>query len=612
MKISFKEWCLFAVLALMCFFTWLHLGYPQFSFIHLSLNRTQVLEKAKDYLVSRSIDTQDYSRVVAFSMDEWQDRYLQRTLGFRQEEDFLSRHDYELFHWKVRFFKEFEKEEFILTISPRTGEVLSFRHLIDDIALRETVDRTIAKKRAEEFLKDFYEVDWTDFDFHEEKAKRLENRVDYSFSWERKDVYVPLQKDQGGAKLLIGATVSGNGVREFYKNNLDVPEKFRREIENQLAIGEYLYGFYLILYIFLLGCSIYLVIKKGQDLASRLSKRFFLSIAIFLLTFNLLSIVNNIPYIAIHYRTSVSLASFMGIFTLRKVMDALLLSFAFVLPGIAGESLRLRAFPNRPYSAFTHYLRTTFFSRHVSAYLLFGYILFFILLGVQSGLFFIGQEIAGVWKEWIWLNQISSAYVPFLSAFALAISASVNEEVTFRLFGISLGKKYLKNTALAIFLTSCLWGIGHSTYAIFPVWFRGIEVGILGLIYGFIFVRYGLLPLVAAHYLFDIFWGVAGYLLGGTSWFLFVSAVFVLSIPLLLAVVCYFMNQREDYKESQKSIRSKLTPIQQYNLGVLTAYMYAKKSQGKSQQAIREELIAHEWDTELVDLALAGLFGKQT
>ncbi|MFH0826557.1 MAG: CPBP family intramembrane glutamic endopeptidase [Candidatus Omnitrophota bacterium] len=612
MKVSLKEWFLFVVLALLCFFVWLHLGYPQFSFIHLSLNRTQAFAKAKEYLASRSIDTQNYSRIVAFSMDDWQDRYLQRTLGFRQEEDFLKRCGYELFHWKVRFFREFEKEEFILTISPKTGEVLSFRHLIEDIALRETVDKAIAKKRAEEFLKDFYGVNWDDYDFHEEKAKRLENRVDYSFSWERKDVYVPWQKEQGGAKLLIGATVSGNGVREFYKFNLDVPEKFRREIENQLALGEYLYGFYLILYVFLLGCSIYLVIKKGQDLASRLSKRFFLSLALFLLTFNLLSILNNAPYMAIHYRTSVSFASFMGIFTMRKVMDALLLSFAFVLPGIAGESLRLRAFPNRPYSAFNHYLRTTFFSRRVSHCLLFGYVLFLILLGVQSGLFFIGQKTVGVWKEWIWLNQISSAYVPFLSAFVLAITASVNEEVTFRLFGISLGKKYLKNTALAIFLISCLWGIGHSTYAVFPVWFRGIEVGILGLIYGFIFVRYGLLPLIVAHYLFDVFWGVAAYLLGETSWLLFVSAAFVLSIPLLLAIVCYFMNQKEDYKESEKSLRNKLAPIQQYNLGVLTAYMGAKKAQGQSRQAIREELIAHEWDTELVDLALAELFGSQT
>jgi len=612
MKISFKEWCLFVVIALLCLCAWLNLGYPQFSFIHLSLNRTQALTKAKEYLASRSIDTQNYSRIVAFSMDEWQDRYLQRTLGFRQEEAFLNRHGYELFHWKVRFFREFEKEEFILTISPRSGEVLSFKHLIEDIELRETFKKAIAKTQAEEFLKDFYRVDWRDYDFHEEKAKRLENRVDYSFSWERKDVYVPWQKEQGGAKLLIGATVSGNEVREFFKFNLDVPEKFRREIENQLALGEYLYGFYLILYIFLLGCSIYLVIKKGQDLASRLSKRFFLSLALFLLTFNLLSILNNTPYMAIHYRTSVSFMSFMGIFTIRKVMDALLLSFAFVLPGIAGESLRLRVFPDSPYSAFTHYLRTTFFSRSVSHCLLFGYVLFFILLGVQSSLFFIGQKTLGVWKEWIWLNQISSAYVPFLSAFVLAITASINEEVTFRLFGISLGKKYLKNTAWAIFLTSCLWGIGHSTYAIFPVWFRSIEVGILGLIYGFIFVRYGLLTLIVAHYLFDVFWGVAGYIFGETSALLFVTGAFVLSIPLLLAVVCYFMNQKEDYKKSQKSIRGKLTPIQQYNLGVLTAYMYAKKSQGQSQQAIREELIAHEWDAELVDLALVELFGSQT
>ncbi|MFH1458401.1 MAG: CPBP family intramembrane glutamic endopeptidase [Candidatus Omnitrophota bacterium] len=608
MKISVKEWCLFIALALLSFWMWLNLGYPQFSFIHSSLNRAQALSKANEYLRSQGVDTERYSRAIAFTMDVWQDRYLQKTLGFRQEEDFLSRHRYELFHWKVRFFREFEKEEFILTISPRTKEVLSFRHLIEDIAPRETVDKGTAKARAEEFLRDFYKVNWSDYDFHEEKIKRLENRVDYSFSWERKDVYVPWRKHQGGAKLLIGAIVSGDEVREFYKNNLDVPEKFRRDIENQLAFGEYIYGLYFLMYIFLLGCSVYLVLKKRQDLLSRTAKRFFLTLALFLLIVNLSSILNNIQNVIIHYRTGISFTSFMGIATLKEIFDMVFLSFAFVLPGIAGESLRLNVFPNKPACAFIPCHRKTFFSRNVSRCILFGYVLFFILAGAQSGLFFIGQKTMGVWKEWIRINQLSSAYIPFLSAFAMGLTASVNEEVTFRLFGISLGKKYLKNTALAIFLTSCLWGIGHSTYAVFPVWFRAIEVGILGIIYGIIFVRYGLLPLIVAHYLFDVFWGVAGNLLGGTSRFLFVGAAFVLSIPLLLAVVCYLMNQKEDTKESQKYMRNKLTPIQQHNLGVLMTYISAKESQGQSPQIIREELIAHEWDTELVDLAMAELF----
>ena len=215
----------------------------------------------------------------------------------------------------------------------------------------------------------------------------------------------------------------------------------------------------------------------------------------------------------------------------------------------------------------------------------------------------------GVWKEWVRLSEISSAYVPFLSAFAVAITAGVNEEVTFRLFGISLGKKYLKNTALAILLTSCLWGIGHTTYAIFPVWFRGIEVTILGIIYGFIFVRYGLLPLIVAHYLFDAFFGVAGYLIGKTTLFLSAAASLILLIPLALALACYLANQKKEERSGVSSVLSRLNSVQKYNLEILVTFISKERSQGQTSEGIRKNLMAADWDVELIDLALSRVFG---
>ena len=46
------------------------------------------------------------------------------------------------------------------------------------------------------------------------------------------------------------------------------------------------------------------------------------------------------------------------------------------------------------------------------------------------------------------MAYFSSAYIPLLSAFAIGFTASFNEEVIFRLFGISLTKKYLLPTTL--------------------------------------------------------------------------------------------------------------------------------------------------------------------
>ena len=608
MKISLKEWSVFILAAVLCFVLWFRLGYPQFSFLNLTVTKSEALEKAENYLHSRGIEAREYSKAVVISSDPWADRYLQKTLGFKQEEVFFKKHHYELFYWAIRFFKPFEKEEFLLCISAGTGEVLSFKHSIEDIAKRPTVGEDAARSQAEVFLKDFYGVNPLDYVFHEQKIKSFDFRTDYSFSWEKKDAYVPWKEQEGNAKLLMGATVSGDEIREFYKNNLDIPEKFRRHVERQMVSGESLFIFYFLTYIFLLGCSVVILLKRRNHIVTHLCKKWFLGLAIFLVCVNGLSLLNNIQTIVMNYPTSASFASFMGAQFLREAINMIFLSFAFVIPGLAGESLRLEVFPHKPYSGFTQYLKTTFLSRGSSRYVLLGYVLFIITLGLQSGLFAIGQKAAGVWKESIRLTQFSSAWVPFFSAFAVGITASLTEEVTFRLFGISLAKKYLKNTALAVLFISLLWGIGHSAYAIFPVWFRCIEVGIIGILYGMIFIRYGLIPLIVSHYLFDVFFGVAGYLLGHATVFLFSGSILVLSLPLLFALISYFVNKNEQQVNDKQALVS-LSSIQKYNLDILMTYISAKKSQGSNKAALREELLAHDWDIELVVLALEKVYG---
>lgn len=607
MKITVKEWILFVLIAALCFGIWLRFGYRQLSFVDLSIDRGKALKIAESSLRSLGVNAGGYSRAVAFDNDDWADRYLQKTIGPKSEEEFIKKHGYELFFWKIRFFKQFQKEEYIIEVGSASGEIISFEHLLEDVALRETVDQSTAKLNAQEFLKNKFGIDLNEFDFHEEKAKRYEKRIDYTFSWQKKGVYIPWKKDEGGARLLIGATISGNGISKFYKNKLDVPEKFRRYIDNQLAFGEYLYSFYFIVLMFLVTSSAFIVLKKRSNVIMKFCKIWFLSVAAIIILINLVFIFNDIQSILIHYSTSISLGSFLGIYVIKEMIYLLLIGITFAMSGIAGESLHNELFKPRQNSSFMHYLKSSFYCRAASRAVFLGYCLFFILIGVQAAIFYLGQKYLGVWKEWFRLSQFSSAYFPFLSAFVIGINASFNEEVLFRLFGISWGKKYLKNTVLAIIFSSLIWGFGHSQYAIFPVWFRGIEVTILGLIYGFIFIRYGLIPLIVAHYLFDVFWGVAAYILGHTTKYLFTSSLFVLAIPLIFALIAYLKNG----DEKERDIKTVLDDTQKYNLSILMNFISAKKSQGLGAQAIKGELIEHNWDLELVDLGINEIFKEK-
>ena len=604
MKLSFKGWAVFILIAAVCFGLWYKFGYPRYNFIDLSVDKKKALEIAEGYLRSRGVDIKDYKKAVVFSDDDWADRYLQKTLGSESEENFLKQHRYDLFYWYIRFFKELKKEEFRVTVSSSSGIVSGFNHLIEDVEPREDPGKEAARVKAEEFLKSNYGFDPREYDFHKEEQRRFDARVDYDFSWEKKGVYVPWGRGEGGAKLLTSATVSGEEIREFHVNRLDIPEKFKRYIESQLVFGEYLASFSLLLFAAFMVWSVFIVIKKRHTLAVRLCKKSFFYLAGLLLAMNLAFLLNNMQNIIVDYTTTVPLFSYLWLFFLQAGISIALMSVTFIFPGLAGESLRSEELPEAKYSSFQHYVRSTFFSRVVSRSVALGYVLFLIMLGLQSLLFYLGQRYFGVWKEWSNLTQFSSAYIPFLGILIIGSLASLNEEIIFRVFAISGLKKLVKNLPAAVILSALIWGFAHTGYAIFPVWFRGIEVSCLGLLFGFVFVKYGVVPLLVAHYLFNSFLSGSPYILGRSTPALFASACAALVLPFAFAVIAYVANKPDE----EKKIKLLLDADQRYNLEVLIVYLRQKKSRGAPRDILKKELINHNWREELVDLAIEEVF----
>ncbi|MEW6074826.1 MAG: CPBP family intramembrane glutamic endopeptidase [Candidatus Omnitrophota bacterium] len=605
MKPKIREWILLIGIALIAFQVWLALGYPEFAFVDLSVDRKKAIEKAQAYLLQRAVNPAGYTKAVTFLTDDWSDRYLQKTVGFKGEKEFIQRHGFELFSWKVRFFKELSKEEYTVAVSPKTGAIIGFKHLIEDTEPRPALDKAMALARAKEFLRDTQGLDLQEYDFHAEGVQKYDNRTDYSFSWEKKGVYIPWKKNEGYAKLLTGATISGNEVREYYIRVLDIPEKFHRYIENQMTSGEYLSTIAFIALLVLLAWSIYFVVKRQHTFVIRACRRLYFGLIIFLVAINLVYVVNNMQGIIMGYGTTSRMSAYLGLYLLRLCVNIIFVSIAFVMPGLAGESIRSEVLPEKPHASFLHYLRSGWLNRSLSRSVFLGYLVFFAMLGLQAGIFHIGQRYLGVWKEWLMLSQLSSSYVPFVSAFVVGATASLNEEVIFRLFGVSWATKYFKRLALGVFFSALLWGMGHARYAIFPTWFRSVEVTLLGCFLGFIFIRYGLIAVLIAHYLFDVFWGSAAYIFGHSSLFLFSGSLFIFVLPLGVAAAAYILNKNE----KENDIVLALTSTQHYNLKILKAFLETRKSQGADTGLLKKELLAHNWDPLLIDLGIKEVFG---
>jgi hypothetical protein len=77
------------------------------------------------------------------------------------------------------------------------------------------------------------------------------------------------------------------------------------------------------------------------------------------------------------------------------------------------------------------------------------------------------------------------------------------EECTFRLFAVSLLKRYARWTPVALVVPAIIWAFGHSSYPIFPVYVRGIELTIAGVIFGLFFIKFDLVTVLIAHYVIN-------------------------------------------------------------------------------------------------------------
>lgn len=608
MRIKRNTWIIFFVLSLVSLSVWYKFSYPRLSFVDLSVNRSQALQLAKNYLrEEREIDPSKYKTAIVFEIEGETDRYLQKTLGFEKLKTFIHEHDFDMFFWLIRFFKENEKEEYRLSVSSATGQITGLTHIIDANEARKEIDREEAKRIAKQFLRDQFHFNPDNYTLNVDLKKGYDHRSDFSFAWQRKDVNIPWSEDenQGTGKLLIGATISGTEVLSFFENSFSVPEQFHRDLAKQAETGQNISIFVRILFLFLFVSSIYFVVARRNHLAMHCTKKFYLGIMFLAFLLTILSSLNELQATFFNYSTTSKFYPYLLRFAVNVVVDVLFATVAIIMPGLAGELLRFETFKEKKEASFLYYLHSTFLSRSVVKSILLGYCACVIMLGIQALLVHFGQMKLGVWTQHSWMVDLSTAYLPFLAAFSLGFKAAFYEEIMFRLFAISWGKKLFKSSLIAVIISSLVWGFAHSTYPVFPMWFRGVEVTCLGFFLAFIYLRFGIIPVIVAHYLFDVFWATAEFLFGTTKPFFFYSSLFVLLIPLAWAVLAFVINKNIQ----EKSLRWHLNKHQKFNLEILKIFLQKNPDRflNLSKEELKKEIASHGWDVAVVEVALEDL-----
>lgn len=178
-----------------------------------------------------------------------------------------------------------------------------------------------------------------------------------------------------------------------------------------------------------------------------------------------------------------------------------------------------------------------------------GYVWAFILLGVQTFMFIILSFALDNW------STTDASQSPYNMKYAwllpiVAWLAGLSEEAVYRLFGIRMLKKLVKNTFIAALITTLIWALGHTLYPIYPVSSRPIELTVIGLLFSYIFLRYGFIAVMFSHVVFD------SILMGATLIFMqdkvnIGAGIVTIILPFIVGYIVYRFNPPRNTEQSE-------------------------------------------------------------
>ena len=224
---------------------------------------------------------------------------------------------------------------------------------------------------------------------------------------------------------------------------------------------------------------------------------------------------------------------------------------------IVAADLVARTYSKSSYSLSDIPTKKFFASHWFRESLVFGWILFVGQL-VFVGLFyaFYQKHAAYVPLKIPGEHSIYQSY-EFLKYFFDSFSTSIYEETLYRLFLICIFVSAFKKTWPAVLISSVLWGFLHFSYQFDPFYIRGLELTLVGLAYGFFMVRYGILSVIFAHFLYNSFVlseyenQFAPYLTGVVT---LISVIYIISYLMKSKTETFQFNRLELPASSTKSV----------------------------------------------------------
>ena len=530
-------------LGLTCYIQFFDRAQPVAS-LNFRVDREQAYQVAEAYLDRLGYDLTDYESAQVFSYSSLSQVFLERTLGL-EETNRLVRDWVSVWFWNIRWFKPLQKEELRVRVDPG-GRIVGFTHSILESDEGASLSEEDARVIAETFLTDVQGFQLDEYEPIAASSIERPNRMDHAFSFRKKDFVVG---DDGHYRLSV--TVKGDKAGHFAEY-LKVPETFSRnyrEIRSRAGLLTTIAS----VFAFALGIAMVVVLVRKYR-QQTLIWRAAIAVGILVAATSFLGAVNGYPITRFGYDTTQSFFSFILTFIFGGLLGAVLSGVLVALSGTAGgaAALDVEGWKNPLARLSLRGWRSANFARIT----LIGYGLAFAHLGYMTIFYILGNDYLGVWSPAA-MTQYSntySTYLPWIYPLLIGLVAATTEEFLFRLLAISLLIRWLKKPWLAVLIPAIVWAFLHANYPQEPVYIRGLELTVVGVIFGIVFLRYGVWATIISHYVYNCFLGIYPMVQSDSLYFkvsgiLAVAIIFIPAIPAIFGVITGRYKEIEEPEE---------------------------------------------------------------
>jgi membrane protease YdiL (CAAX protease family) len=481
---------------------------------------------AADVLTRQGIALAGAKRAAAFDWDDSAKIFLERSVEARERKRVLEG-DVEIWYWRHRWFTPLEVEEAHVDVAP-SGEIVGFEHTIAEDEARAALPAGEAEPRARAL---FHALGVGDpsLALIASATRSLPKRVDTTLTFESKAVR------PGGAPYRYRVTFHGDRIGAF-RQYLDVPESWLRsyaELRSRNAAAGAVDS------LLLVGIVVpMLAVFIGRLRRGDVPIRFTVAMGAVGAALVVLVAANGWPSALAGYDTDVSWNAFLSQQAIFSILQGAIAGvFIMVVVG-AGEPLFRARVPDAlalPRTFSLPALR----SKRLFQGLVLGYTLVPLFIAYQSA-FYVTAARFGAWSPAeIPYDDILNSAVPWAAVLFMGFFPAVSEEFIFRAFSIPFFERLFRSGWIAVIVAGFIWGFGHAGYPNQPFWIRGVEVGVAGVVIGFLMLRFGLIPLLVWHYTVDAVYTALLLFRSGNAYYVVSAAIvsLVFLIPLLVSVV---------------------------------------------------------------------------